>query len=297
MHIRRVAVATLSLGLVVGVGREASRGSPAWAAPEPRPGEAMTVLDHQQLEQNLRWVLERERASAARPPRAGAGARVGVFADAGAWHPSARGLVDALEAAGVPCRVLDRTLVTKAGLAGLEAIALPGGWAPLQVAAWGPAGTEAIRGFVEGGGRALGICAGAYAMARDVRWDGATFPYPLGVFDGTADGPLVGLARWPDRAAVRLTVDAPGRARGLEPFVAADVLYYGGGRFLGGTATVVLARYPDGSAAIVERRVGRGLVVLCGVHLERPAPTAGGDDAPPPATAGPALASLLLGRR
>ncbi len=147
------------------------------------------------------------------------------------------------------------------------------------------------------GGRALGIRAGAYAMARDVRWDGAVFPYPLGFFDGTADGPVVGLARWPERGAVRLQVDAPGKARGLEPFAKADVLYYGGGRFVGGSGATVLARYPDGSAAVVEKRVGKGLVVLCGAHLERPAPAAGGDDDAAPEAAGPALAALLLGRR
>lgn len=270
----------------------------AWAAPPASdPREEMTVLDHRNLERNLRWIVARERAAAGRGAKPTARARVGVVADAGAWHPSARGVVDALEGVGVACRVLDRTLVTKAGLEGLEAVVLPGGWAPYQVATWGPEGVAALRGFVEDGGRVLGICAGAYAMAKDVRWDGAVFPYPLGFFDGTADGPVAGLAVWPARAPVRLAVDAPGKARGLAPFATTDVLYYGGGRFVGGSGVTVLARYPDGSAAVVERRVGKGLVVLCGAHLERPAPAAGGDDAGPPALAGPALEALLLGRR
>ena len=299
-----VLLATLAAGgLLVSVAATTATGPcvpRAWAAPPASdPREEMTVVDHQNLERNLRWVLAREREHAARVAKEAtvAAARVGVVADAGVWHPSARGVVDALEAAGVPCIVLDRTLVTKAGLEGLEAIVLPGGWAPYQVAAWGPEGVAALRGFVEDGGRALGICAGAYAMAKDVRWDGAVFPYPLGFFDGTADGPVAGLAVWPARAPVRLAVDAPGKARGLAPFATTDVLYYGGGRFVGGSGVTVLARYPDGSAAIVERRVGKGLAVLCGAHLERPAPAAGGDDAGPPALAGPALEALLLGRR
>jgi len=269
------------------------------APPTADPLAEMTVLDHQNLERNLRWIVARDRDEAARRAKKATVpvARVGVVADAGVWHPSARGIVEALESADVPCRVLDRTLVSKAGLAGLEGLVLPGGWAPFQVATWGGEGTDAIRGFVEGGGHVLGVCAGAYAMAKDVRWDGAVFPYPLGFFDGTADGPVVGLARWPDRGSVRLTVDAPGKTRGLEPFAKLDVLYYGGARFVGGSGTTVLARYPDGSAAVVERKVGKGRVVLCGAHLERPAPAAGGDDDPPPAPAGPALAALLLGRR
>ena len=52
------------------------------------------------LEQNLRWIIERERAGTGRT------ARVAVFADAGVWHLGVRSIVAALEAEGVPCRVI-----------------------------------------------------------------------------------------------------------------------------------------------------------------------------------------------
>lgn len=247
----------------------------------------MTEWDRVNLERNLRWIIARERA--ARPVVA----RIGVFADAGVWHVGARSIVEALEAQGVACRVLDRGAVRGEGLTRFDAVVLPGGWAPFQWAAVGEPGVEALKAYVEGGGRCLGVCAGAYLLSRTTRYDGQTFPYPLGLFDGTASGPVEGLARFPTPGRVRLSVTAEGRRLGLTPLSAEPLYYSGGPCFLGGTAVEVLARYPDDTAAVVRRKVGKGEVVLIGVHPERPPPEQGGDDAPPPAAAGGLLRALL----
>ena len=258
------------------------------AAPLHPPEFALA--DHENLERNLRWILERERAAAV-PSK---NARVGVFADAGAWHSGARSIVTALESDGTPCRVLDRALLAApAGLSGLEALVLPGGWAPFQNAAAGDAGLAAIRGFVEGGGRCLGICAGAYLLSKEVAWEGKVYRYALGLFDGTAFGPVPGLSVWPARAPVRLPITDDGRGRGLGAAASRDILYYGGPQFEGGTGVTVLARYPSGAPAIVTRKAGKGMVILSGVHFERPAPADGDDDAPPPVLAGAFLRSLI----
>jgi len=256
----------------------------------------MTVLDRQNLEANLRWMLARERAAHARdvsgkkaPP-----ARVGVFADAGCWHVSARSVADALEKTGVACRALDRTTLSTEGLAGLEALVLPGGWAPFQLGAAGDGGLAAIKVFAEKGGRVLGICAGGYLVSKSVVWEGKDFPYPLGLFDGTAQGPVTGFAPWPGRSPARMKVTKAGSARGLDGLSTRDILYYGGAAFVGGSGSTVLATYPDGGAAILVRPVGKGEVILSGGHLERPAPADGNDDAAPPAMSGPLLKGLLL---
>ncbi len=232
--------------------------------PGPVPG--LLVADHAELEQNLRWMLARERAT--RPP-----ARVGVFADAGVWHLGARSLVEGLEAAGVPCVLLDRTRLTPATLAPLAGLVLPGGWAPHQRAAAGPFGLAAVCGYVDAGGRCLGICAGAYLLSAEVRYAGGVYPYPLKLFDGAACGPVPGLAPFPTPGTARIRPTAAGRERGL---VDHEAYYSGGPWFVGGTGVTVLATYPDGSAAAVARPVGRGEVVLIGVHLERSLPEAGG---------------------
>src|SRR5688500_8038732 len=254
---------------------------PLHAAPKPSLDQ-MTVDDHQNLERNLRWILARERAAAAPGARKAPVARVGVVADAGTWHVSASSVVSALEADGVACRVLDATLLATGELERLEALVLPGGWATFQWAALGEQGRTAVRTFVERGGRCLGVSAGAYLLAKNVLWEGQAYSYPLGLFDGDAEGPLAGLAPQPGRAAVRVTVTADGARRGLAALGATDVLYHGGPRLLRGTGVTVLATYPDGTAAAVVRTVGLGEVVLIGPHLERPAPSAGADDAPAP---------------
>lgn len=250
------------------------------------PVKGMTALDRQDLERNLRWMLQRARAGK------GAKARVGVYADAGVWYRGARSVVDALEQEGIACRVLDRTLLTAAGLKGLEAVVVPGGWAPFERDGAGPAGLKALAAFVRGGGRYLGVCAGAYLVAKEVRWGKARYPYPVGWW-GVVEGPIPGLAPWPSSSPVRVTPTPSGKQRGLGRAAGKAVLYRGGGRFLGAKAGEVLARYPDGTAAVVARRVGKGEVVLSGVHFERPAPGPKGDAAPPPKLAGRLLAGLL----
>lgn len=270
--------------------------SVAPAADEEAPAlREMTVLDRRNLEANLRWMLARERASRAADStgRKAARARVGVFAEAGCWHVGVTSIPEALEKVGVPCRALDQTSITADGLAGLEAVVFPGGWAPFEFAALPATGGAAIRAFAERGGRVLGICAGAYLLSKQVVWEGHEFPYPIALFDGEARGPLAGFAPWPGRSPARLRVTKAGASRGIESLASRDVLYYGGATFVGGSEMTVLATYADGGSSIVVRPVGKGEVILCSAHLERPPPADGGDDAAPPSLSGPWLKALL----
>lgn len=195
-------------------------------------------------------------------------AAVGVFADYGVWSGSARALVEAVSAAGTPVCVLDRTDFNATGLSGVKLLFLPGGLAPLQWQAVGPLGMGALEKWVRGGGRLVGLCAGAYLVSREVRYDGVTYPYPLALFDGVAEGPVAGLAPYPKVGRVKLSATPQGSGRGLAPVAAATLAYGGGPRFVGGSNVTVLARYPDGTAAMVARRHGAGEVVLTGAHVE-----------------------------
>jgi glutamine amidotransferase-like uncharacterized protein len=287
------ALFVIALPFLGAAAGESKRGG----ADDAIPAAGMTEWDRINLERNLRWMLARERAGEQASNRRAASPakpRVAVFADAGVWHVAARSIVEALEKAKVPCRVIDRTLVTSAGLEQFEAVVFPGGWAPFQRTAIGEAGFAAIKRFVEGGGRCLGCCAGAYLLSRDVRYEGKNYLYPIGLLDGTAHGPIKGLAAFPDTCPVRLTVATEGKSRGVAAVAKQKFMYGGGPCFLGGTGVVVLASYQDGSSAIVARKVGKGEVILVGVHLERPSPDEGGDAAPPPAVAGELFKALLL---
>jgi glutamine amidotransferase-like uncharacterized protein len=255
--------------------------------------QGMTEWDRVNLERNLRWVLARERADRVRPEPRLPGRPVGVFADAGVWHVGARSIVEALEKKKIACQVFDRSAFRSVELAQFDAIILPGGWAPLQWAAMGDPGLGVLKAYIEGGGRCLGICAGAYLLSRTTQYDGKAYPYPLGLFDGISRGPIQGLARFPNAGSTRVAVTAEGRRRGLTALSDEPLYYSGGPCFLAGTNVNTLARYPDGSAAAICRKVGKGEIVLIGVHPERPPPEKGGDDASPPAIAGELLRALL----
>jgi len=251
------------------------------------------------FDENVRWMQAREQAkqskiAAGRPV---VPARVGVFADFGVWHLGARSIVEALEREDVPCQVLFRTSIVPSQLAAFDVIVLPGGWAPYQLLVLDKSAQGALKDFVNNGGRCVGVCAGAYLVSRTVRWEETDYRYPLELFDGTAKGPVPGLAAWPQAGPVRLTTTDEGIARGLKVIEGRDIYYGGGSCFVGGTGASTLARYPNGSAAVIRFPVGKGEVVLSGVHFERPAPAAGSDDAPPPEIAGKILKSLLVAAR
>lgn len=155
------------------------------------------------------------------------------------------------------------------------ALAFPGGADRPYAAKLNGRGNALIREYVQGGGRYLGVCAGAYYACRRIDFSGDGFevkePRELALFPGTANGSLTELAplyRPQDlncAAAVELDTQAG-------PVTA---LYWGGCRFepdADAGAFQVLARYaalpPDANIAAVRLRVGEGVAVLSGVHPE-----------------------------
>ena len=242
------------------------------------------------LESNLRWMIARQLGDAARQKP-----RVAIYADAGTNYQLNRNIVVALESKGIGCRILDRSRINAQQLAGVEAYVMPGGYSTFQRHALGQVGTTVLRQFVDQGGRYLGVCAGGYVAAKDVHWEEKHYPYPLELFDGTAEGALDSIAAWPRDAAVVLKLTKAGKSRGLSKAAEGSFYYKGGPHFHGGTNVTVLATYPNGTAAIISRPFGKGEVVLNGIHFERPPPAAGqGDDVPPASAATGGLFGTLL---
>lgn len=206
---------------------------------------------------------------------------LGLYAGPGADGDGVRALSQVAFAAGLTLRPLVADAVRAGALEkGVRAVVVPGGWAPNAVAALGRDGAAGLASFVRGGGGYLGVCAGAYLASKTVVWEGETYPYPVGLFDGVATGPVVVLAPWPGKVGTTLTW------AGRHPVAAGlaaerRALYFGGPVFAppeGGKDTVaVLARYPGGAAALVAFAAGSGRVVLSSAHLEgKPDAAAGG---------------------
>lgn len=137
------------------------------------------------------------------------------------------------------------------------------------------AGNEKIKTFVKNGGSLLGFCAGAYYFAEEVTFNPKNKDYAvnekreLGFFPGAAKGPALGdynpfTSIGVKAAALKLSKSGK----------TLKVFYNGGGYFekreKKRKAVEVLALYKNlDQAAIVFMKVGRGRVLLSGVHPEQ----------------------------
>lgn len=117
-----------------------------------------------------------------------------------------------------------------------------------------PRTTANLHDAVQGGVSYLGICAGAFLAG-----DGRGYYNSLDLTSGVRFGFYAAENRGIRKAAVGIVgVDAP-----------AIDHYWEDGPELTGWGTVV-AKYPDGTPAVVEGTSGQGWVILVGVHPEAP---------------------------
>ncbi|KAL1406391.1 biotin holocarboxylase synthetase [Vanrija albida] len=140
--------------------------------------------------------------------------------------------------------------------------------------------TRRIAEFVQEGGRYLGICAGAYFGAAEVKFDvggnkEVVGKRDLAFFPGAAVGPTYpGFDYGSEAGARAVGIVVDGGKRVL------DNLYYnGGGHFILPaqlpSEVEVIARYaeppsPEAKVAAVQISKGKGKALLCAVHFEYP---------------------------
>ncbi|CEO94501.1 hypothetical protein PBRA_000286 [Plasmodiophora brassicae] len=151
------------------------------------------------------------------------------------------------------------------------AIVIPGGRDLPYVDDLSPNATECVRRFVDSGGLYIGICAGAYFACRRVEFEVGREEYEvvgdrhLRLVDAVARGPAYsGFQYGTDQGAHAATVQ-------LSDSIALPLYFNGGPAFdisREASGVEVLGSYGDGRPAIIRRRVGKGSVLLSGVHFE-----------------------------
>jgi glutamine amidotransferase-like uncharacterized protein len=156
-------------------------------------------------------------------------------------------------------------------------LAIPGGADLPYCARLNGAGNASILRYLERGGRFLGVCAGAYYASARVSFEpssagAVTGVRELALLGGTARGSLHDLAAPYAldhlRCADVTRVYAPSSPQELH------ALYWGGPELVpdAGASYVTLLTYPPangrGRIAALRTDVGRGRVVLTGVHAE-----------------------------
>ncbi|KWU43034.1 class II aaRS and biotin synthetase [Rhodotorula sp. JG-1b] len=151
----------------------------------------------------------------------------------------------------------------------------------------GQTGTRRIREWVHGGGRYLGICAGAYFASSEIEFEvgrplEVTGERALGFFPGLCRGTVYPGFEYDSDAGARLVELSLNRTawRDFWPQTPASCVtsYNGGGAFLpsrdaSASAWTSLASYsdlPDAPSAGVLCQFGSGRAVLWGVHPEHP---------------------------
>lgn len=140
-------------------------------------------------------------------------------------------------------------------------------------------GNDNIQAYVQGGGAYLGFCAGAYYASKHIAFSAGTpleivGERELAFFPGIAEGPT--LAPWDAQSnagadVAFLNLKTPHNSFSMEHTL--TTYFNGGCHFVKAdsyTNVTVLATYAASlpKAAIVEINVGKGRVILSGVHCE-----------------------------
>ena len=180
-----------------------------------------------------------------------------------------------------------REVISRRWIGAADLFVLPGGRDLPYVEALHTEVTAAIRDYVAGGGRFIGICAGAYFASAYVEFDKGGPLQVLGdralkFFPGKAVGPAFAPFRYNSEDGAKI-LPVHGAS---ERFV--SHCYYNGGCFFDAPDAArkvssankdkpshasqydVFATYDNGRAAIVRCHVGKGVALLSGVHFEHP---------------------------
>jgi glutamine amidotransferase-like uncharacterized protein len=192
------------------------------------------------------------------------GSGVLLYGGAGAWSTEVSALQALLAARGVSYRKVtsaELDTLTLEELASYALILWPGGTGGTQVGSLGGDARIRLRQAVQEKGVSwLGFCAGAF-VAVGPKPPAQSYPsYGLGILEGSYLDYYYLEGQGVDAAMTRESF-ADGSSR--------ELLWYGGPvvpEVPGG----VVARYPNGDAAISQARSGQGFVVLSAVHPAAP---------------------------
>lgn len=180
--------------------------------------------------------------------------------------------------------ILDAVDYRAGALANVDLLVQPGGGCRAQYEHLGPAGVEALRRYVTGGGRYYGICAGAFLASQP--YDATKFSRcRMGLVPFRDDEP----AHYRGWAPIKIAFTDEGREAFGASLTNRTVMYWGGPALIPGEPVAdsdvkVLGRYAGrlintcspkpvadmlGKAAFVGGRVGKGKVFVSCPHPEK----------------------------
>ena len=197
---------------------------------------------------------------------------VGIYADDGAAPGCVGPSEKMFEWMGCTIVLLYADDVNDGSLDKLDVIYFPGGNSDPYSQKITDAGRNKIRRFVSDRGGSIGTCAGGGFASDTIKWLGYVFTEGnLGLFQGTADGPVNEIYPYPETGMCEIEYTAPDHpiTRGLGE--TEWIYYWWGPKFIpyAGTEVDVIGEYAiTGEPALVAFEYGFGRVFLTGPHPE-----------------------------
>jgi biotin--protein ligase len=197
---------------------------------------------------------------------------IALYSDQGVDEDCLRATRNMLEWTGYRVAQIEAPAINEGDLDAYQALCVPGGNMYSYAEDISAAGKDNIRDFIERGGGYVGICGGAYFAASDVVWRGTQLPMtPLGLYSGTAVGPIKEIFLYPEYGMCQVNlVETEHPITRSEPD-SVWVLYYWGPALnpVPEAPVDVLGTYDiGGRPAMLAFDYGRGRVFLTGVHPE-----------------------------
>ena len=197
---------------------------------------------------------------------------VALYSDLGTWKESVQAAKKMFQWMNYAVELVNADYINNKGLDNFSILCVPGGDMYQYAQDISSRGKENIKDFVRSGGGYIGICAGAYFASGKVVWQGNQLPMtPLGIFPGTAQGPLNEVAPYPSYNMCKVNI-----TNSTNPITQSEpnstwMLYYWGPMLIPDKDAniTILANYDRGDQPMmVAFDYGLGKVFLIGTHPE-----------------------------
>lgn len=203
-----------------------------------------------------------------------------VYDGPGACDGCAEAAAEAVRLAGIEVVMAGAEALHPALLEGIDLVVVGGAEVTMDIRQdLTDAQFQALRDYVLGGGRYLGICAGAYLAGYSIDDEGR-IP-GLRLFDGET---------WPATPVPAEVVPVTWQGEVVPLYAQEAARFELGADFAG----EVVATFADGAPAAILARSGEGAIALSGPHPEATAEWLEAGGLPPAALPGPALAADLV---
>lgn len=197
---------------------------------------------------------------------------VAIYGGRGTWGDSVCAIQEMFRWMNYTVELVNAEYINDNGLGAFRILCIPGGNMYDYAQDISSKGKENIRNFVHDGGGYIGICGGAYFAAEKVFWLGSQLAMtPLGLFAGTATGPVNGIMPYPNYTMCKVNIINHEHSITQSEQDSEIMLYYWGPALISNANAnvTILGNYDEGNqTAIVAFEYFHGKVFLIGAHPE-----------------------------